>query len=162
MSAFDRQPLSEIDTALIQTQSLESETNNYLEDNLESAVREIVIPEIASLAIAANIPPGFIAGLDVVTVGRRLVKVINKWGSEEKPLAKWFNNGTRDHGPKTAISLSWIDKTTGKRIFAKWVHGIPKTNVMEKGIELGMPKVLEKLSQEGKVEVSQKLGIVAN
>jgi hypothetical protein len=161
MSAFDRQPLSEVDTALIQTQSLESETQAYIEDNLEPAMREIVIPEIAALAAAANVPPGFSAGLDVVTVSRGTVKVINTWGTPEKPLALWFNDGTKDHGPKTALSLTWIDKTTGKRIYAKWVHGVPKTQVMEKGIEAAMPKVLDKLSREGKVAVSKKLGITA-
>ena len=107
-----------------------------------------------------NLPQGFIDGVGHEKISRNKFKIVNRWGSREKPLAKWFNYGTKDHGPRFYQRLHWKDKTTGKDIYARWVHGIPKTNAMEIGMELGKDRFIHNLLLGGKEYVTKELDLV--
>ena len=118
--------------------------NQILDTNMEFYMDTYMIPEVKRAAQAANVPEGFVLGIAFVRTGDNEGEIINTWGSEDLPLAKWFNYGTKDHGSKGNWPLRWRSKKTGVEIFAQYVRGVPKTLAMEKGIELGM----EKLQQE--------------
>lgn len=156
---MQRQKLDYLDTAILQIKSLVPKTQEYLEQNLDSLMERYVIPEIRSIALAMNMPQGFADGVGYVKINRNTISIVNRWGTKQKPLALWFNNGTRDHGPKYAKFLHWIDKKTGQHIYAKFVRGIPATHAMEKGIEIGMNKLKNSISTEIKDKVGTQLGI---
>jgi len=118
--------------------------NQILDTNMEFYMDKYMIPEVKRAAQAANVPEGFVNGIGFVRTGDNEGDVINTWGTEDLPLAKWFNYGTKDHGSKGNWPLRWRSKKTGVEIFARFVRGVPKTLAMEIGIELGM----EKLQQE--------------
>ena len=153
------QELDQLDTSILQVLLLEPSCNDYIDEHLDEMMFKYVITEIKIIAMAMNMPQGFIDGVKFVRTGRFTVKIINTWGTREKPLALWFNYGTRDHGPKYADRLHWIDKLTGKHIFAKWVRGVPKTLAMERGIEAGMSKLKSNILSDMKDSVAQKVGI---
>src|SRR6185312_6377935 len=154
-----RQELDQLDTSILQVLMLEPACNDYIDDHLDELMFKYVIPEIKIIAMGMNMPQGFIDGVKFVRTGRFTVKIINTWGTKDTPLALWFNYGTRDHGPKFADRLHWIDKTTGQHIYAKWVRGVPKTLAMERGIEQGMNKLKSNILTDMKDIVSQKVGI---
>lgn len=156
---MQRQKLDYLDTAILQIKSLVPKTQEYLEQNLDSLMERYVIPEIRSIALAMNMPQGFADGVGYVKINRNTISIVNRWGTKQKPLALWFNNGTRDHGPKYAKFLHWVDKKTGQHIYAKWVRGVPKTHAMQKGILFGMSKLKSHISTEIKDNVGRKLGV---
>lgn len=117
--------------------------DQILDENMEYLMNTYMIPELRSVALAANIPDGFIIGIKFIRTGTNGGDIINTWGTEEKPLALWFNYGTRDHGALGNWPLHWKDKITGKDIYAKYVRGIPKTEAMEAGIAIGTKKLIE-------------------
>ena len=118
--------------------------NKILDTNMELLMKDHMIPEVKRAAQAANVPEAFVLGIEFIRTGDNEGDVINTWGTDELPLAKWFNYGTRDHGSKGNWPLRWRSKKTGVMIFAQYVRGVPKTLAMEIGIDLGM----EKLQQE--------------
>ncbi len=115
--------------------------NAILDTNMEFFMKEYMLPEVKMAAQAANVPEGFVLGIEFMRTGDNEGDVINTWGTEELPLAKWFNYGTRDHGSKGNWPLRWRSKKTGIEIFAQYVRGVPKTLAMEIGIELGIEKL---------------------
>lgn len=117
------------------------EVNNLLDDNMEFLVNEYVIPECRAVAMSSNVPDDFVIGIKFVKTGYLEGEIINTWGTKELPLALWFNYGTRDHGSKGDYPLHWKDKETGDDIYAMWVRGVPKTLVMETGIEIGTERL---------------------
>ncbi len=133
-----------IDNLIGKLQNVKPQTEQYLDDNMQSLYEQYVIPEVKAIAMAMNLPQKFIDGIKFVKTGKNEGKVINTWGTPNKPLSKWFNYGTKAHfiAPIGALSLHWITKEGG-HAFSKghMVSGLPKTNAMEIGIELGMKKL---------------------
>ena len=54
---------------------------------------------------------------------------------------KYLEFGTIGHGPTTAKRLSWVDRTSGQRIFAKWVRGIPAFAPFQNGLNISEPEI---------------------
>lgn len=137
--------MSVVDANNIQPQQIEEESTNkveeILDENMEHLMNSLFIPEMKRAAAAANLPPSFAKGIKFVKNDNLEGKVVNVWGSTEKPLALWFNYGTRDHGALGNWALHWVDKVTGKDIYAMYVRGVPRTLAMEIGFELGMKRL---------------------
>lgn len=159
MSLFFRGELTQTDVALLQLKTLTPTVQDYIVNNLESLVQKYVIPECRLVAQAINVPQGFIEGINYKMLSKDTFQIYNDWGNSKKPLAIWFNYGTKDHGPVVADRLHWIDKTTGEPIYARWVRGVPRTMAMETGIEAGMKRLISVVLLECKDEVRRKLGI---
>ena len=153
--------ITQLDFSIMELKNLEFEVQKYVNEHMEEIAKDHIIPEIKNMASAMNIPQGFSDGLEIIKSSKNSIKIINTWGSAEKPLAKWFNYGTKDHGPVTANSLHWKDKKTGKDIFAKFVHGIPKTLAMEKGIELGKKRFLDAILEKAKEHVKEEFDLIS-
>ena len=111
--------------------------NQLLNENMQLIMDSIFIPEMKAAAFAANVPKPFADNIKFIQTGENEGKVVNTWGSEEKPLALWFNYGTRDHGALGPYPLHWVDKITKKNIYAWYVRGVPRTQAMEIGMMLG-------------------------
>ena len=139
----------ELDVKSVQTLDIESESedkvNQILNQNMEFIMDTYFIPEVKAAARASNVPQGFVEGIKFVQTGDNRGNIINTWGSEEKPLALWFNYGTKDHGSLGNWPLHWKDKTTGEDIYAMYVRGVPKTLAMETGIELGKKRLIQEV-----------------
>jgi len=147
-----------------QRDEVRKEIDEILDDFMEPLVNFTIISEIKSIATAANIPQGFIDGVKFVKTGKNKGIVINTWGTDEKPLAKWFNYGTVQHWiePKTAKALAWEGKSgshataiyfQGEKkagtIFSKghYVSGVPRTEAMERGYNIGKKKLAEEAAK---------------
>jgi len=153
-----------------QREEIRKEIDEILDDFMEPLVDFTIITEIESIAQAANIPQGFIDGVKFVKTGPNQGDVINTWGTEEKPLAIWFNYGTVQHWiePKNSKVLAWEgksgshataiyfqgEKNTGT-MFSKghYVSGVPRTEAMERGFNIGK----ERLSAEASKIVQKEL-----
>ncbi len=133
-----------IDNLIRKLQNIEPQTQEYLDDNMQSLYEQHVIPEMKSVAMAMNLPRKFIDGIKFVKTGKNEGKIINTWGTPNKPLARWFNYGTKAHfiAPIGALSLHWITKE-GRDAYSKghMVSGLQKTNAMEIGLERGMKEL---------------------
>ncbi len=140
-----------IDSLIEKLENVEPNTQEYLDDNMQSLYEKHVIPEVKSIAMAMNLPRKFIDGIKFVKTGKNEGKVINTWGTPNKPLARWFNYGTKSHfiAPIGALSLHWITKE-GAHAFSKghMVRGLPKTNAMEIGIDVGMARLKSSTQKE--------------
>lgn len=129
------------------------EVQTILNNNMELMMNTYVIPEMKRVAFAANLPKGFADNIKFIQTDENEGKIVNTWGSTEKPLALWFNYGTRDHGALGPYPLHWIDKVTQKDIYAMWVRGVPRTLAMEIGWELGK----KRLKQEGPKFIEERI-----
>jgi len=152
--------LSQLDQVIDDILQLEPLTKEYIEDNLDELIETHVVNEIKSVARAMNLPQHFIDGVKAVKVGPLHVKIINTWGTPEKPLSKWFNNGTQDHfiAPLGDWLLHW------KTPLGNWassaghmVRGLPKTEAMEIGIAIGMRGFKTAVLKNTKENVSKEL-----
>jgi len=83
--------------AIQDLESLEPVTREFIVEHLDSLMNEYVVFECVAAAKASNLPLEFIAGIAWKRTGDLSGRIINTWGSPEKPLAKWFNDGTPDH-----------------------------------------------------------------
>ena len=147
----------EIEGTIQKLKNLESQVNQFLDESMEGDINAFVIPEIKNVALAANLPQEFVDGIKFVKTGKNEGKIINTWGTSELPLAKWFNYGTKQHWiqpKKEGGVLAWTAKAgrnpraiffqggakVGDILFSKghFVSGLPRTEVMEIGIALGM------------------------
>ena len=129
------------------------EVQTVLNENMEFMMNTYVIPEMKRVAFAANLPKPFADNIKFVQTDEDAGKIVNTWGSDELPLAIWFNYGTKDHGSLGTWPLHWKDKVTGKDIYAMWVRGVPRTLAMEIGWELGK----KRLKQEGPKFIEERL-----
>ncbi len=140
-----------IDNLITKLENIKPETEEYFDDNMQSLYEAYVIPEVKAVAMAMNLPRSFIDGIKFVKTGKGEGKVINTWGTPSKPLSKWFNYGTKTHfiAPIGALSLHWITKE-GTHAFSKghMVRGLPKTNAMEIGIDVGMARLKSSAQKE--------------
>ena len=158
--SVDQNTISQIDFSIIEAKDIEAKFYEYLDKHMADEAAATLIFDIKLIAKAMNIPQGFIDGIEYEKISRNRFKIVNRWGTREKPLALWFNEGTRDHGPVFKKALHWKDKLTGKDIFAKWVHGIPKTHAMQLGIELGKRRFIQNILLGGKAYVTKELDLV--
>lgn len=156
---LQRSKLDHLDTAILQVKSLVPKTQEYLESHGDELIQKYLITDIKSIAQGMNMPQGFIDGVGFVRVNRNTFEIVNRWGTKDKPLALWFNEGTRAHGPKHAKFLHWKDKVTGQDIYARWVRGVPKTHAMQRGILFGMARLKSHISTEIKDNVGKQLGV---
>jgi len=83
--------------AIQDLEKLESTTRQYLIEHLDALMNEFVVFEVVAAAKASNLPLEFIAGIKWKHTGDLSGRLVNTWGTAEKPLAKWFNDGTPDH-----------------------------------------------------------------
>lgn len=148
------------DITRIEMREAKRKVNDELDKGMESYYNNFVIPEIMRISKASNLPESFINGFKFVKTGRNRGKIINTWGTPEKPLAKWFNYGTKEKiwiepkteggvlafaskgasGGKNASAINYqSSKTpkTGSMLFSKghYVTGQPKTEAMERGYD---------------------------
>jgi hypothetical protein len=137
-----------------QREDIRKKIDQILDDFMEPLVNATIIREIKSIAEAANIPKGFIEGVKFKKTGKNIGVVINTWGNEKTPLAKYFNYGTTQHWiePVNKKALAWQGKS-GRNAsaiyfqsgdedgtkFSKghYVSGVPKTEAMERGYNIG-------------------------
>lgn len=165
-----------IQQAIQDLESLESVTKNYLVENLDSIMKEYVVFETVAAAKASNLPLEFIDGIEWKRTGALTGKIINTWGSTEKPLAKWFEFGTPDHWIeplKAGGVLAWTatfgknasaiffmgNKQQGQTLFSKghYVSGLPKTEAMQRGIATGFKRAQTAILKNSKTAVSKEL-----
>lgn len=89
----------------------------------------------------------FIDNLQLDAQGEMSFDLVSDYQSDSGfDVSKAREEGTRDHGPTHANALSWISQ--GVRIFRKWVHGITKSNVIERTIEEFTPVAQDRLDTE--------------
>ncbi len=142
-----------------QRKELEEKINKILDDFLEPLMNSTIVEEIKSLAKASNLPQGFIDGVKFRRTEPNKGEIINTWGSKEKPLALWFNDGTKSHwiAPVKAKALHWLSKVgihpqaiffrggtkAGTNLFSKghYVSGIVATHAMERGYSIGKKRL---------------------
>ncbi|MDI1496241.1 MAG: hypothetical protein K8823_1549 [Cenarchaeum symbiont of Oopsacas minuta] len=74
---------------------------------------ETILIEMRSMADNANLPRGFIDGIKRVGEGLQIRFINNYTNSKNKPLALWFEFGTKPHGidPVKATRLAWKENT---------------------------------------------------
>lgn len=153
--------LTEADVARIELESAQDQVNDFLDLSMEDFFHELVIPEMKSVAIAANLPQGFVDGIKFVKVGKSHGKIINTWGTKDKPFAKWFNYGTKDkiwieprdpdgvlafpakQGRNASAIFYQGNAKEGSTLFSKghYITGLPRTEAMEIGLRLGMARL---------------------
>lgn len=162
--------------AIQDIEKLEPKTRQYIIDNLDPLMNEFVVFECIAAAKASNLPLEFIAGIAWKRTGELSGRIVNTWGSTDKPLAKWFNNGTPDHWIeplKEGGVLVWEatfgrhakaiffmgDAVQGQLLFSKghFVSGLDKTEAMERGISNGMKRLKPAILKNSKREVSREL-----
>jgi len=142
---------------------LEPLSKQYIADNLEDLIDRHVVSEIQSVSRAMNLPQHFIDGVKAVKVGPLHIRIINTWGTKEVPLAKFFNDGTRDHfiAPLGDWLLRWITPLGNvARSAGHMVRGIQKTEAMEIGIAVGMKNFQTAVLKNTKQSVSMELETV--
>lgn len=145
----------ETDDILTAQREMTAKVNGILDNYMDSLIQNTIIFETRALARAANLPDAFVEGIRWRKTGPNRGQLVNTWGTEEKPLARFFNYGTRRHWvePSRARALAWRHKTgkhaqavyfrgqakEGDMLFSKghYVSGVPRTEVMERGLELG-------------------------
>ena len=125
-----------------------------------------------------NLPDGFVNGFKFVKKGRNRGKIINTWGTAQKPLAKWFNYGTKDKiwiepldpdgvlawpakggGGKSSSSIYFKGSgKTGNTLFSKghYISGQPKTEAMERGIESSKNPLIKQIVAGSKEKFSNE------
>jgi hypothetical protein len=148
-----------------QREDIRKEIDKILDDFMEPLVNQTIVPEIKIIAMAANIPQGFIDGVKFRKTGPNKGEVINTWGTDKKPLALWFNYGTVQHWiqPVTKKALAFPagsgkhataiyfqgEKTPEGTKFSKghYVSGVPRTEAMEIGFNSGKARLAAEASK---------------
>lgn len=148
-----------------QREEIRKEIDSILNDFMEPLVNFTIIAEIKSIAIAANMPRPFIEGVKFVKKGANIGDVINTWGNDEVPLARYFNYGTSLHWTESktpgkplvfsgggsygrAIYFQGA-KNAGNVVFSMghYVSGVPKVEAMERGYNVGKKRLAEEASK---------------
>jgi len=169
-----------IQQAIQDLEKLEPTTKRYLKENLDTIMIENVVFEAKASAKASNLPDEFIAGIRWTRTGELSGKVINTWGSADKPLAKWFEDGTPDHwiepntpggvlvfeasfGKHASAIYFMGNKKEGELIYSKghYVSGLDKTEAMERGIATGFKRAQSAILKNSKQEISRELVTIA-
>lgn len=172
-----------VQEAIQQINELEPKTQQYIKENLATLVEDTFLFECRAMAFAANLPDKFIDGLAYIITGPMSFKLINTWGSEEKPLAKWFNDGTTDHwiAPLGDYPLHWkagdadkarnasaiffesaeISEGQDMYSYGHMVSGLPATHSMERAIERAKKRFLTLVLKNSKSYVTKELNLVS-
>ena len=142
-----------------QREDARKEIDEILDAFMEPLMKNTIVAEIKALSYAANMPQSFIDGVKFRKTEKNRGEVINTWGTEDKPLAIWFNEGTIQHWiePVEAKALAWSstqgrnpsaiffkgESKEGDMLFSKghYVAGVPKTEVMQRGYEAGKKRL---------------------
>ena len=154
-----------------QREDIRKEIDVVLDAFMEPLVVETIIAEIKALGYAANMPQSFIDGVKFRKTEANKGVVVNTWGTDEKPLAKWFNYGTTTHwiepkDPEGVLAWTAADgkhataiffqgqAREGDTLFSKghYVSGVPKTEVMERGFQIGKKRLV---AEAGKIVRSE-------
>ena len=165
-----------IQQAIEDLENLESTTKDYLIENLDNIMKNFVVFEAQAAAKASNLPDEFIDGIAWERTGELRGKIINTWGDGNKPLAKWFEEGTPDHwiepsspggvlvfeatfGTHAKAIYFMGDKKEGTLIFSKghYVTGLEKTEAMARGIATGFKKAKTAILKNSKAMISREL-----
>ncbi len=165
-----------IQQAIEDIENLEPQAHEYLTENLDSIMENFVVFEAKASARASNLPKEFTNGISWKRTSETSGKIVNSWGSQEKPLAKWFEEGTPDHWiePLTPDGVLAFPATFGKNataiyymgnaekgatLFSKghFVSGLEKTEAMARGIKLGWKKAKTAILKNSKAMISRKL-----
>jgi hypothetical protein len=144
-----------------QRENLKKEIDEILDDFMEPLVNATIIEEIRVIADAANVPKSFAEHVKFIKTGPNIGKIINTWGTEDNPLARYFNYGTSTHWiePLTADGVLAWEATEGRNpsaiyfqgqseegdvLFSKghYVAGVPRTEVMERGFNIGKKRLV--------------------
>jgi len=165
-----------IEQAIQDLENLEPLTRNYLIENLDDIMENFVVFEAVAAAKASNLPKEFTEGIAWKRTGELTGKIINTWGTQEKPLAKWFEEGTPDHwieplspdgvlvfeatfGKNASAIFFMGDEEEGRLIYSKghYVSGLDKTEAMARGIATGFKKAETAILKNSKDSVSKEL-----
>ncbi len=165
-----------VQQAIQDLERLEPTTREYLIENLDDLMNEYVVFEIIAAAKASNLPLEFIDGIAWKRTGELSGRIVNTWGSGQKPLAKWFNDGTPDHwieplspddvlvweatfGRNAKAIFFMGNAEQGQLLFSKghYVSGLDKTEAMERGINNGMKRLKPTILKNTKSAVSKEL-----
>lgn len=133
---------------------------------LEEIVRDTIFSEIISACQAANMPEKFIDSIEMTRTSDTEFVIENTWKEDDKPLAVFFEYGTRDHwiepkdggvlaweskgpesGQKKAIYSKRHDNKEGDVLFSKghYVTGLPALEPMHNGFRIGYKRMRERL-----------------
>ncbi len=162
--------------AIEDIQQLEPQAHEYLTENLDSIMENFVVFEAKASARASNLPKEFTNGISWKRTGEAAGKIVNTWGSSDKPLAKWFEEGTPDHwiepltpggvlvweatfGSHASAIFFMGNEEQGKLLYSKghYVSGLDKTDAMARGIALGWKKAKTAILKNSKAMISRKL-----
>ncbi len=165
-----------IDQAIQDIENLEPTTRKYLVENLDKIMNEYVVYETINSAKASNLPKEFIDGIAWKRTGDLSGKIVNTWGSTDKPLAKWFEDGTPDHwieplsedgvlvweatfGNNASAIFFMGDQEQGQLLYSKghYVSGLDKTEAMARGIATGFKRAKTAILKNSKNQVKQEL-----
>lgn len=165
--------------AIQDLEKLEPTTRQYLIENLDDLMTDFVVFEVVAAAKASNLPLEFIGGIKWKRTGELTGRIINTWGTADKPLAKWFNDGTPDHwiaplkeggvlafpatfGRHASAIFFMGDAKQGATLFSKghYVSGLDKTEAMERGIANGMKRFKPAVLKNAKSAVSKELDTI--
>lgn len=155
-----------------QRAEIKKQIDKILDDFMIPLMNETIVSQIKILAQAANLPQGFVNGVKFRRTAPNKGEIINTWGTEKKPLAIWFNYGTIQHWIEPLDPdgvLAWEGRSgrnasaiyfqgeskEGDMMFSKghYVSGIPRTEVMERGFELGKKILAEEAGRIVKQEL---------
>lgn len=153
-----------------QKAELKERINLFLDEHMEQLFNDFIVDEIRVLAAAANMPKSFIDGVKFIKDAKNQGRIVNTWGTKEKPLAIWFNYGTAQHWiePLTKDGVLAFGNTQGRNasaiffqgeskkgdtMFSKghYVSGVPRTEAMEIGYRVGSARLAQeaaKLTEE--------------
>jgi len=150
--------------------TLRQEINNFVKQNAEQWLRETVLEEAKRHSRAANMPPAFTNSIRLKRAGRGF-KLENAWRKSGKPLAIFFEFGTRDHwvaplSPKGVLAWHAPDQNKtrhgkaiyfkrhgvkkGDKLFSKghFVSGLPRLEPMHQGYRAGRRLLRDKIKTE--------------
>lgn len=146
-----------------QREELKIRINKILDDFMIPLMNATIVNEIKALSSAANIPQSFINGVKFRRTAPNQGEIINTWGTEDTPLAKFFNYGTTMHwieptksegflawpatgGGGTHASAIFFQSGKGDKdtLFSTghYVSGVPRTEVMEMGFNIGKKRLV--------------------
>ncbi len=168
-----------LDEGRLVLRNLDARVKMFISANILDWAKQSILPQVIIMAQAANLPEKFIQGIDVEQSGPFQITFFNDWsGKWDEPLAKWFNYGTKRNyvienivkhpkgGYRTGHSHEKIDHPTTRTQHPKVLHwkkngvshfarrvihpGFPKTEAIERGVELGLPIWTKRIQEETK------------
>ena len=134
---------------LMRMESAPFRAKQFIAQNLAQWVKDTVISEAIRIAKSKSVPDRYIQSIKWEPTGDFSGNVtLDFFGAHGEPLGKWFELGTKDHGPVTANTLAWPDPNSRKYIYAKHVRGIKAKNIMQEASDSGLPLLEKKIIEE--------------